>query len=470
MNGRLISRLLILLPALFLSACGERVSHLEKILEAGVIRVVTRQSPTTYYIGEDGETGLEYELINSFSAGLGVEFEMLVIDNPADLPRLLLKDEADLAAAGLIRDTSDDEQLVFGPGYQEITKHVVYRNGDRRPRGLDDIYPHKLHLSAGMIQDAALEEYDQQYPYLEWEIHTDEATADLLGMVESGEILYAVAYSNEIGHARLLNPEIRVAFDISAKQPLSWLLKMDDDDDSLMQAVQQFHWKISDNGELDELIQQFYGPTSKFDYVDSRKFIDRYRRRLPELLPFFHEAAEEFDLDWRLLAAVSYQESHWEEDARSPTGVRGLMMLTQETAKQVGVSNRLDPQQSIWGGAKYLSGLAVRFPARIAEPDRTWLMLAAYNIGFRHLEDARVMTESKGGNPDLWENVRRYLPQLSKKKWYTRTRHGYARGYQAVTFVQNIRKYYSVLVQLAPEQAIPDEPLPEPRLIDSPAL
>ena len=153
-------------------------------------------------------------------------------------------------------------------------------------------------------------------------------------------------------------------------------------------------------------------------------------------------------MDWRFLAAVSYQESLWNSKAVSPTGVKGLMMLTNNTALQLKIKNRRDPVKSVHGGTKYYLSMHKKIPARIGEPDRTWFALAAYNVGFGHLEDARILAQRAGLNPDLWSDVKKYLPLLSKKKWYEQTKHGYARGREPVTYVQNIRNYYDVLVWL----------------------
>ncbi|HET9679599.1 MAG TPA: transglycosylase SLT domain-containing protein, partial [Gammaproteobacteria bacterium] len=173
----------------------------------------------------------------------------------------------------------------------------------------------------------------------------------------------------------------------------------------------------------------------------------------------FKKAAKQFNVDWRLLAAIGYQESHWDPTAVSPTGVRGLMMLTKVTAHSLGIYNRTDPKKSIFGGAEYIAYMHSRIPEDIPEPDRTWMALAAYNVGISHLEDARVITEIRGGDPDRWVDVRENLPLLSQKKWYSRTSHGYARGMEPVIYVENIRSYYDILVwttsQSEPEPATP---------------
>ncbi len=123
------------------------------------------------------------------------------------------------------------------------------------------------------------------------------------------------------------------------------------------------------------------------------------------------------------------------------------MMLTMNTAREMNVENRLDAAQSLRGGAAYLLKLKERLPERIKDPDRTLFALAAYNVGFGHLEDARVLTARNGKNPDSWEDVRRHLPLLSKKKFYSTVKHGYARGGEPVLYVDNIQ-YYKTYLQL----------------------
>ena len=136
----------------------------------------------------------------------------------------------------------------------------------------------------------------------------------------------------------------------------------------------------------------------------------------------------------------------WDPGAISPTGVKGLMMLTNDTARQMGISDRTDPAQSILAGADYLRHTHDRIPARIPEPSRTWMALAAYNVGFGHLEDARVLTQSQGGNPDNWQDVKQRLPMLANPAYAGQLRYGNARGGQAVIYVRHIRRYYDLLV------------------------
>jgi len=160
------------------------------------------------------------------------------------------------------------------------------------------------------------------------------------------------------------------------------------------------------------------------------------------------------------------------------------MMLTEVTAAELGLSDRRDPQQSVSGGTRYLLQLHARLPDTIEEPDRTWMALAAYNIGLGHVLDARRLLEANERDPTRWANVREALGWLTKKQYYSHTRHGYAPGYEAVKYVDNIRIYYDILLWMSGDQegekpaALRDEPAASTAdadeeaviSIDSPAL
>jgi membrane-bound lytic murein transglycosylase F len=177
----------------------------------------------------------------------------------------------------------------------------------------------------------------------------------------------------------------------------------------------------------------------------NKLFAQRIETRLPRYRGLMQSAARAQGLDWPLLAAMSYQESFWNPDATSPTGVRGLMMLTLETARELSIADRLDPRESIHGGARYFAQLKSRLPSTVAEPDRTWMALAAYNMGMSHLEDARILTQHLGKNPNLWTDVKRQIPLLQDERYYRYLPNGYARGKEAIAYVERIRQYHTIL-------------------------
>jgi membrane-bound lytic murein transglycosylase F len=453
---------------LVLTACEQAPSLLERIQQQNELIVITRNSATTYYEGPDGPTGFEYELARYFADYLGVELHIVIPPSFNDILPLVALGDTHLAAAGLTITEKRREKVRFGPVYYQITPQLVYRSGSLRPRTPADLQG-TLEVVAGSSHEERLEELKQEYPELSWESQPEQSSEELLTLVWQQLIDYTVADSNELAVNRHYYPELKPAFDLDEPQSLAWAFP-NSEDKSLYLAAGAFFEQIRRDGSLEQLIERYYGHIESFDYVGTRRYQAHVEQRLPQYQELFVEAGGEIGMDWRLLAAIAYQESHWDPDAVSPTGVRGLMMLTLDTASDLGIENRRDPAQSIAGGAEYIASMKQRLPERITEPDRTWLALAAYNVGLGHLEDARKLTLKNKGDPDRWVDVKKNLPLLSKQKWFQQTRYGYARGREPVRYVENIRTYYDILVWLTEQEVAENEPQREPLQFDSPAL
>lgn len=420
-------------------------THLEQVQARGVLKVITRPSPTTYYESYGGPDGLEYQLARSFAEYLDVRLEMKIATNLTSIIQSVNQGDSDLAAAGLSMTPERRQHLNFASPYQEVSPKLVFKQGKRWPRNMEQLTG-DLMVMADSSHALDLLNFKREYPALRWSETGDFTSEDLLGMVLDETIDYTIADSNELALNRRFYPELAIAFSIGEAENIAWAFGKQQDD-SLRAAAVAFFDKIKRSGDLAQLIEKYYGHIEDFDYVGTRTFLKATETTLPKYETWFKQYAED-DFDWRLLAAVSYQESHWNPRAKSPTGVRGLMMLTLRTAKQLGIKSRIDAEQSIRGGAKYLRRVKKRIPDRITEPDRTWLALAAYNIGYGHLEDARRITEKLGADPDRWVDVKEHLPLLRQRKYYKFTRYGYARGDEPVRYVDNIRRYYETLVWL----------------------
>ena len=443
--GSSLARAALLLVSLFvLSNCSEpRLSHLEQIQKKGVLTVVTRNSPTTYYEIADGFAGLEYDLVEAFAKSIGVKTEYIVNDNLKEVIDAVNNGDADIAAAGLTVTATRKQLIRFAPSYQTITSKLVFKQGKKWPRNISQLSG-DLRVLAHSSYSQALLELKETHQNLYWSETTEHTAEELLMMVLDETIDYTIVDSTELSLNRRFHPELAVGFTIGEPQNLAWAFAPNDDYSLFGKAIEFFGQQKS-QGQIANLDEKYYGHVEKFDYVGARRFHQATDSELDAYKEWFVESANQ-DLDWRLLAAISYQESHWNPKAKSPTGVRGMMMLTLRTAKQVGISNRLDPEQSISGGAKYLRKVMARVPKRIQNPDRTWLALAGYNVGWGHVEDARIITQQQGGNPDKWADVKERLPLLQKSRWYKKTKHGYARGSEPVHYVDNIRRYYDVIV------------------------
>jgi membrane-bound lytic murein transglycosylase F len=459
---------IVCLVCLVLTACEKPPPLLEQIKQQNELIVITRNSATTYYEGPGGPTGFEYELAKLFADYLGVELHVVIPPNFNDILPLVALGDAHLAAAGLTVTEKRRSKVRFGPTYHRITPQLVYRSGSYRPRSPAQLKG-TLEVVAGSSHEERLETLKQEYPDLEWEARPNQSSEELLTLVWQQLIDYTVADSHELAVNRHYYPELKPAFDLDEPQPLAWAFPRTDDD-SLYLAAQAFFTRIEQDGTLEQLIERYFGHIETFDYVGTRRYQAHVEQRLPAYRDLFVEAAEDNGMDWRLLAAMGYQESHWDPDAVSPTGVRGLMMLTRNAAKDLDIQNRSDPAQSIQGGAEYLSRMVARLPEQIAEPDRTWLALAAYNVGLGHLEDARKLTLKNKGDPNKWVDVKKNLPLLSKEKWFKQTRYGYARGREPVRYVENIRTYYDILVWLTEQEVAENNQDHAPLQFDSPAL
>ena len=429
------------------------LNQLEQIKHKGSLHVLTRFDPSTYYEGADGYTGLEYDLVTLFAKHLGVEVHFEIPDTFAQILTGIASGTADIAAAGLTVTDERTQYMQFAPAYHEVTEQIIYRTGTRRPQKPEDLTRGILEVVKGTSHVDTLKKLQATIPTLDWNTNAEIDTDGLLYLVNERLVDYTVADSNQIRLIRRFYPKLNVAFDISEPRQLAWALPKSGDT-SLYEEIIDFFNKIKSDKTLDQLIERHYGHIESLNYVGICKFREHHKSRLPRYQNYFETAGQQHNIDWRLLAAIGYQESHWIEHAKSPTGVRGIMMLTQATAKQLGVKDRVDPEQSINGGARYFLQRIKKIPARIPEPDRTWMALASYNVGFGHLEDARILTQRQGGNPDKWLEVKKRLPLLSQEKYYRKTKHGYARGKEPVQYVENIRSYHDLLVWLTEEDSI----------------
>jgi membrane-bound lytic murein transglycosylase F len=431
---------------MMLNACQEQdtSASLTRILERGYINVGTIYGPTNYYLHADEIIGFEYELAKRYADSINVELRIIPSYTLDELFIKLNTGELDVLAAGLAVTDKRRQRFRFAPSYKHVSQKLVFKQGKVRPRKINDLTG-KLVVTSGSSYVENLERIKVSNDSLAWEETSEFDSEELLVKVLNEEIDYTVIDSNSLAINRRYYPEISIGFSIQKPEPLAWMVSKHSKDDILASLI-EFFGQVHHDGTLLALDDKYYGHIEDFDYVDTRTFIKAVDKTLPKFRTLFEKYAQE--LDWRLLAAISYQESHWRPKARSHTGVRGMMMLTLATAKQMGITSRLDTEQSIRGGAKYFRRMINRMPDRIPTPDRIWFALASYNVGFGHLNDARIITQRQGGDPDRWVEVKSRLPLLQQKKYYKDTKYGYARGEEPVRYVENIRRYYDTLTWL----------------------
>jgi membrane-bound lytic murein transglycosylase F len=447
---------LIATVAALIGTCSAPPSTLDQVLELGELRVVTRETATAYFVGENGPAGPEYDLVSAFAEELGVELVIETVDSVSEITPWLADGRADMAAAGLSLTESRLDYLDFGHPYNAVDMHLIYRLGTGKPREIEEIIGRSIEIVADSSHSEMMQALQAKYPELEWSENADDEVAELLKKVALGEIDFTIADSTEFGIQRHFYPDLRVALDLEIEDPIAWAFPKGDDQ-SLLRRADEFIIQSDRSGLIAQVNDRYFGHTEKFDYVGTRAFIRHFETRLPRYRDMFEEAGDTWDVDWRLLAALGYQESHWRSHAVSPTGVRGIMMLTEATADYLDIDDRMDPASSISGGARFFARQTERIPDNVGEPDRTWFALAAYNVGFNHIKDAMQIVEWQGGDPTKWVDLSKALPLLAQRKWYSRVPYGYARGWEPVLYVNNIRAYYNIIRWLSENEGRPEE-------------
>jgi len=437
------SCILCALPILLTSSTPPTL--LEIIIKSGVLPVISSNGPSTFYEGPLGNTGFEYDLAYDFADQLGLELTIIDKDSPSSIIKAVHNGEGFFAAAGLsIYGNNKEGNIRFTTSYLQPTLQVIYQRNMLKPKTIDDLLDRDIAVVANSPHVLALQKLRLQHPDLQWREIPDSNTSDMLEMVHTGRAEITLVDTTTFVTNSVLFPRARVAFLLSEENSIAWLFP-DNNDDSLFKAANRYIEQAIASGKIDSLEEKYFSKPT-VDESNALAFAKRIEERLPQWVPFFKDSSDEHGLEWLFLAAISYQESLWNKDAKSYTGVRGLMMLTNRTARGLGIEDRTDPQQSIEGGARYLVNVRERIPDGVKEPDRTWMALAAYNVGLGHLEDARVITQRKGLDPNQWNDVKQHLPLLAKPQYYRKTRHGYARGWEPVTYVKRIRDYHNILI------------------------
>lgn len=414
---------------------------LEKIVQRGKLIVLTTNSPTTYYYNRDNEiTGPEYDMMQSFAKRLQVDVEYKVYDSTKALIEALRNNEGDIAAASLTVNDNRKKEFDFGPVYQTTNEYLVCHRSKKSVKTKEELKTLEIIVTA----DSSYIQSIKSYAGVSWTEDNNSSTSDLLEQVADKKIECTISDSTLYAIERRYHTEIQNKYVFAEDTELAWMLNKQND--KLKQAINNWFDHYEEDYGLARMLEKYYGYVEVFDYVDTHKFLSRVTTRLPKYKDFFIDAANKNSIEPSLLAAQSYQESHWNTKAKSPTGVRGIMMLTQPVAKSLGVTNRLDAKQNIYAGAKFQAKMK-KMVAEVSEPDRSWLALAAYNVGRGHFRDAQSLARKMNKNPDHWAEMKEILPLLSQKKYYKDLRYGYARGNEPVRYVTRIRNYDGLLLE-----------------------
>jgi len=464
---RLLFVLLFVLVAFSLgrwsSSCGEKelskseqerpvekkeiLSTVEKIKQKGNLEVVMVNGPTTYFVGATGPEGFEYLLMKEFAEYLDVKLKLHVVATVNEALSLTKEGVGEITSGALSKTEKREKEFLFGASYFRVKEQVICEQGMIRrkefPRSVADLVGLKITVGENTSYAQTLKSLQKEMPQLHFNLSSEASSETLLEWVATKKIDCTVVDSNIFAINNRYYPTLRKAFDLSAYKELSWVLREGEED--LNATLQGWVGKMERSGDMARLEDHYYSYIDRFNYVNIATFHKRLKTRLPKYKKEFMGAGKKYKIPWTLLAAQSYQESHWDRLAKSPTGVRGLMMLTKVTAKEMGIQYRTNARQSIYGGTKYYASLYKRIPESVKGLDRYKFAYAAYNVGMGHLYDARALAKKQGKDENSWKDIKSVLPLLSKRKYYKHLKHGYARGQEPVNYVNAIYEYHSIL-------------------------
>ncbi len=437
---------LLAIVAIALSGCGTPLKPPEQL---GELVVAVRDTPG-YYQGDDASgSGFEHDLVQLFGRELGVKTRFVVTRDHAELLRLLRQGKVHFAAVSVANNAVAQDDLHYSLPLRE-TEQLLVQNTDGIPLDAPaDLKGKTIEVLAGSPQEAALRAMDDGRPPFALAPMSGITEIDLLGRVSRHQSELAATDASHFAIAQNYFPNLQVAQKIPGSVSFAWAFARGADP-ALFQSAQAFIERIREDGTLARINDRYFGHIRRINRVGISDFLQRIATVLPHYRRDFQAAQQVSGIDWRLLAALAYQESGWDPLATSFTGVRGIMMLTDDTADRMHVNNRLDPKQSIAAGAKYLADLIDALPAEVKQPDRTWLALAAYNLGQGHMNGARAIAIGLKRDPDSWYEMKKVLPLMARQKYYQHLKSGRARGGEAVIMVENVRTFYDILTRFEP--------------------
>ncbi len=418
----------------------------EKAAPTRKAELADAKSPELPEREEYRQAGFEHDLALLFARELGAAPRFISFSNHEALWRALARGQGHFAAAGLLSADTQSAPATqrYSPAYRQAQFRLV---GLESTLTANKVGKRSVAFVAGSPAQTVLKQLKIAHPQAQIITLPEHTSQDsLLKNVQDSSADFALLENIGFAVARRTHTDLAGYGSIGKPIGVAWALAKPETFDADMEiTATKFFQKLRANGTLDRLEDRYYGHLHRIGPADADAMLERSYTLLPDLHPYFIEAEAATGIEWRFLAALAYQESQWDPTAISPTGVRGIMMLTEETAARMEVKDRLDPRSSILGGAKYLSLLKNTVPARIPEPDRTWLALAAYNQGYGHLEDARILTARLKLNADTWVDVKKAYLMMQQPEIAETLKHGACRGGEAIGLVEAVRNYFEIL-------------------------
>ena len=418
------------------------------------LRMITRNNALTYFIHRGRQVGFEYELINEFADRHNLRLDIVIPESHADLLAYLNEGKGDVVAAAMTITEERGKQAAFTLPYNEVDELVVVRADEDSIASLEDLAGRTVHVRASSSFYSTLMALADSIAGLQVvPLPDDLETEDILAGVEEGRYDITLCDSNLLDVELAYGRALKAAFSIKPTV-LGWAVRRDNP--ALLAALNQY---------VQEEKSGLFFNMMKKRYFKNKRTITRAKDSLRvdlsgRLSPYdelVKKYAQQYGQDWRLITAQMYQESKFDPQATSWVGARGLMQIMPVTGRELGFTDLHDPEENIHAGVKYLSQLANRFDPQIPIEERMRFALAAYNVGYGHVLDARRLARENGWNPDRWfGHVEQAMRLLAKPAYYKRARYGFCRCGQPVHYVGNIQNRYDAYVGMLTMVRDPD--------------
>ncbi len=459
-----MKKLLLYYTILFLlpNACNDSSKNLKTdldiILEKDTLYVLTGYNAYSYFIYKGQPMGFEHDLAQKLAEFLGVTPSFIIVKDISEMFTMLDKGNGDLIAFNLTVTKDRTEQMAF-VNFYNTTKQVLVQ---RKPENWRKLMYHQIEKElirdpAELIDKTIIVRSNSSYiprlinlsEEIGGDINIVEADPeltieDLVEQVANGEIDYTISDENIAMLNTAFHQNIDVQTEISLSQRIAWAVNKKST--KLLDTIN--YW--IDSIKSTRYFAVTYNRYFKNRYAYKRRVASEYLLlkggKISEYDDLIQVSAQKLNWDWRLIASQMYQESQFNKNAKSWAGAVGLMQLLPSTAEMYGITNLYDPSSNINAGTKYLIYLNKYWTEFVKDStERIKFVLASYNIGLGHIDDARKLAIKYGANPNIWEeNVEFYLLQKSKPKFYNDevVRNGYCRGKETYRYVRDIFERY----------------------------
>ncbi len=416
----------------------------------GELVVLTVNSPLSFRKDHEHSNGYEHDLLTEFARDRGYSLRFKILKDEWAVVKGLRDGEGDIAAARIPAHYSIRGSTDLGPAYGEQHLGLICSRNIKVKTTLTGSLSTKANLKVATLRKNmgtnARNQFSKKYSNIQLDDYLNISTAQLLRLVSQGKYDCAISDRWEASLYLRFFTSLREVVKLDDGQPYHFLVSANSNSKlKLNNELSYWFQKAARRGELGRIHHRYFGYLGELTSQDSSRFFRSVGKEFKLYRESFKKFAKEFNLPWQLVAAVAYQESHWQAGAESHTGVEGLMQLTRETAEHLGVDDRRDPIQSIWGGAKYLRYLIDSQPSKIAFRERLSLALAAYNSGPAHLLDAQTLALNKGTNRLSWKDLKSVYPLLADPSYESELQYGPARGDETVNFVDRVLNFYDLL-------------------------